>query len=232
MLPADLRAAEGQALAALQAALAARENGRWSLEWRFEGLRLLPLALRLLQALQQPAEAAAAPGSAAVARLLFPDAGATALAQREAPELASAIASFRDQKRLQSDGASRGLLLACGPSQAEYDDFEQLCSQHRGGVVMLNGSLEDAAVGIGSVARGRRRGFLAEWQSAYALVPLEGAALRHAFPGAWELYSETPQGYLLAASFEKRPDSEQQAEALGTNPGLSGVDAFLEGLRN
>lgn len=219
MLPADLRAAEAQALAALQAALAARENGRWSLEWRFEGLRLLPLALRLLQALQP-------------ARLLFPDAGATALAQREAPELASAIASFRDQKRLQSDGPSRGLLLACAPSQAEYDDFEQLCGQHRGAVVMLNGSLEDAAVGIGSVARLRRRGFLAEWQSAYALVPLEGAALRYAFPGPWELYSDSPQGYLLAASFENRPDGEQQAEALGTNPGLSSVEAFLEGLRN
>lgn len=230
MLPADLRAAEDQALGALQAALAAKADGRWTLEWRFEGLRVLPVALRLLENLSDASQAGQPP--AAQPRLLFPDAGATALAQRELPVLAGAIASFRDQKRLQSDGPTHGLLLACAPSQAEYDDFEQLCSQHRGPVVMLNGSLEDAAVGIGSVARQRRRGFLATWQSAYALVPLERAALRRAYPGPWELYREGPDGYAPVGSFENRPDSEQQAEALGTNPTLSGVEAFIEGLRN
>lgn len=230
MLPADLRAAEAQALGALQAALAAKPEGRWTVEWRFEGLRVLPVAVRLLESLSD-AGLIAQPAMPQP-RLLFPDAGATALAQREVPALAGAIASFRDQKRIQSDGPSQGLLLACAPSQTEYDDFEQLCSQHRGAVVMVNGCLEDAAVGIGSVARQRRRGFLATWQSAYALVPLERAALRHAYPGSWELYREGPDGYQPVTSFDSRPDGEQQAEALGTNATLSGVEAFLEGLRN
>ena len=48
MLPADLRSAEAEALAAVQAALASQTRGLWSVEFRFEGLRILPVALRLL----------------------------------------------------------------------------------------------------------------------------------------------------------------------------------------
>jgi hypothetical protein len=43
-------------------------------------------------------------------------------------------------------------------------------------VVTLNGRLEDAAVGIGSVARERRRGFGAQWQAAYELRPFADSA--------------------------------------------------------
>ena len=53
---------------------------------------------------------------------------------------------------------------------------------------MLNGRLEDAAVGIGSVARERRKGFVASWQQAYWLQPLEGGALMRCFPDDWRLY--------------------------------------------
>ena len=49
-------------------------------------------------------------------------------------------------------------------------------------MVLLNGKLEDAAVGIGTVARERRKGFLSSWQSAYALIPTGDGALRRAFP--------------------------------------------------
>ena len=56
----------------MQAALAAGQRGMWTVEFRFEGLRIMPVALRLLAALT-PAH----PGL----RLLFPDAGATALAK-------------------------------------------------------------------------------------------------------------------------------------------------------
>ena len=51
MLPADLRTAEAEALQALQAALAAGSGGRWTVEFRFEGLRLMPVVLRLLEGL-------------------------------------------------------------------------------------------------------------------------------------------------------------------------------------
>jgi hypothetical protein len=225
MLPADLRSAEAQALEALLAALTSQARGRWSVDWRFEGLRLLPVALRLAAALQQAGQAL---------RLVFADAGGAALARRDAPELAEQIVDFRGQ----TAGQSPPLLLVVAPAPPDYDDFEQLCSGHSGSVVMLNGSLEDAAVGIGSVARERRRGFLSQWQPAYALQPLDGSALRFAFPGPWELYRHDPDGFRLAATFEQRPDLEMQLAALAgeDGPGLAGnlraLDAFVEGLRS
>jgi hypothetical protein len=233
MLPADLRSAEAQALEALLVALPSQARGRWSVDWRFEGLRLLPVALRLAAALQTAGQPL---------RLVFADAGAAALARRDAPDLAAQIADFRGQMNQSGEQAAGEpappLLLAVAPSPPDYADFEQLCATHAGPVVMLNGSLEDAAVGIGSVARERRRGFLSQWQPAYGLQPLEGAALRFSFPGPWELYRQDPDGFRLAATFEQRPDLEMQMAALAGEggPGLAGnlraLDAFVEGLRN
>jgi hypothetical protein len=233
MLPADLRCAEAQALEALLAALPSRARGRWSVEWRFEGLRVLPVALRLATALQTAGQPV---------RMVFADAGGAALARRDAPELADQIADFRGQMRQAAEQVEGEpafpLLLAVAPSAPDYADFEQLCDGHAGPVVMLNGSLEDAAVGIGSVARERRRGFLSQWQPAYGVQPLEGAALRFAFPGPWELYRQDPDGFRLAATFDQRPDLEMQLAALageggsGLSGNLRALDAFVEGLRN
>lgn len=211
MLPADLAAAEAQARDALLAALGADVNGRWTVEWRFEGLRLLPLALRLAR---QLAQAGREP------RLLFADAGAAALAKRDGPDLAERCADFNSLLREQGQEASQGLLLAVAPSPAEYSDFERLCQQHRGAVVTLNGRLEDAAVGIGSVARQRRRGFVAQWQAAYCLQPLAEGVLRRSYPDQWQLYREDADGFRLAEQFERRPDGEQIAEALAGEAGL------------
>lgn len=274
----------------LNAALAESATGRWTLEFRFEGLRLLPLVLRLGQALQAQERQF---------RLVFPDAGATALAQRDAPDLAARTGSLKDQERLNAAAAGAGagagagvgggvdgaagtasgtgagasaeplgsdatstppvdasaaeapgsnpqrnaddsdpLLLLVAPGPSDYDAVERLCLNHRGGVVLLNGSLEDAAVGIGSVARERRRGFLSTWRSAYALLPLPEGALRRCFPGAWELYRNDPDGHRLVETFEQKPDAEQVAETLSPGQaatvagGLQALDRFLGSLRN
>ena len=211
MLPADLAAAEAQARDALLAALGADVNGRWTVEWRFEGLRLLPLALRLAR---QLVVAGREP------RLVFADAGSAALAKRDGPDLAERCADFNSLLREQGQETSQGLLLAVAPSPAEYGDFERLCQQHRGAVVTLNGRLEDAAVGIGSVARQRRRGFVAQWQAAYCLQPLAEGVLRRSYPEQWQLYREDVDGFRLANQFERRPDGEQIAEALAGEAGL------------
>lgn len=229
MLPPDLRAAEGEALAALTSALAEVPNGRWTLELRFEGLRILPVALRLADQL---------PRGGKDLRLLFPDAGAAALARRDGGELASCIASFADQARRQEQAASEGLLLLVRPSQAEYEVVETLCSNHRGAVVLINPALVDAAVGIGSVARQRRRGFLSQWQAAYALIPEIDRALRRAHPGPWELYRLDPDGFRPCAEFDQRPDVEQQLQSLDLQGGaalganLRALDSLLDGLRS
>jgi hypothetical protein len=87
-------------------------------------------------------------------------------------------------------------------------------------------------VGIGSVARERRKGFMAVWQSAYTLQPLAAAALRHAYPERWQLYRLDPDGYRAVGSFEKRPAPEELDEALtdGLGQGLRSMDRFMKDL--
>lgn len=237
MLPPDLRSAEAETLTAVRSALAAEPRGRWTVEWRFEGLRLLAPALRLAGELLTE--------TGRGGRLLFADEGAAALARRESEILAPRIASYGDERRRQGDeggvsggeGDGESLLLLVAPSQAEYDLVEALCGAHRGAVLLLNPNLEDAAVGIGSVARQRRKGFLSTWQTAYALLPDAESALRRAHPGEWELYRLDPDGYRLVRSFERRPDGESRAEALAGGGGgglagqLRGLNDLLEGLQ-
>jgi hypothetical protein len=243
MLPPDLRSAEAETLTAVRSALEAEPRGRWTVEWRFEGLRLLAPALRLAGDLLTEAGRGG--------RLLFADEGAAALARRESEILAPRIASYGDERRRQGkaggdgggegdnggEGGGEGLLLLVAPSQAEYDLVEALCGAHRGAVLLLNPNLEDAAVGIGSVARQRRKGFLSTWQTAYALLPDAESALRRAHPGEWELYRLDPDGYRLVRSFERRPDGESRAEALAGTGGvglagqLRGLNDLLEGLQ-
>ena len=229
MLPPDLRSAEAETLTAVRSALAAEPRGRWTVEWRFEGLRLLAPALRLAGDLLTE--------TGRGGRLLFADEGAAALARRESEILAPRIASFGDERRRQGEAGGEGLLLMVAPSQAEYDLVEALCGAHRGAVLLLNPNLEDAAVGIGSVARQRRKGFLSTWQTAYALLPDAESALRRAHPGEWELYRLDPDGYRLVRSFERRPDGESRAEALAGTGGvglagqLRGLNDLLEGLQ-
>ena len=225
-LPADLLSAESDLLVAVQAALASGEGSRWGATLRFENLRLLPVALRLAEAL------AAAHTDL---RVLWPDAGAAALARRDAPEMAAAIADF-NQWTAKADPDA--LLLVVGPQPSDYDAFMALCENHRGAIVMLNGRLEDAAVGIGSVARERRKGFVASWQQAYWLQPLEGGALMRSFPDNWALFRQDPDGYRWLSSSVKRPDPETLAALLagedpdGLKQQLGSVDRFLDGLRN
>lgn len=229
MLPADLRTAEAEAREALQAALASGSGGRWTVEFRFQGLRLLPLVLRLMEGLisERPE-----------LRLLFPDAGATALARRDAPALADRIGSFSDQRKRQQMEPYRGGLVLVGASLAEYEMVEAVCGGHGDNVVLLNSSLEDAAIGIGSVARQRRKGFLAGWRTAYALLPQADRALRCAYPGEWELYRLDPDGFRLAGRFEKKPDAEQQDLALsgreeaGLGGNLRALGQMIEDLQN
>jgi len=238
MLPPDLRSAEAETLSAVRSALAAEPRGRWTVEWRFEGLRLLAPALRLAGDLLTE--------TGRGGRLLFADEGAAALARRESEILAPRIASYGDERRRQGEaggdggggeGGGEGLLLLVAPSQAEYDLVEALCGAHPGAVLLLNPNLEDAAVGIGSVARQRRKGFLSTWQTAYALLPDAESALRRAHPGEWELYRLDPDGYRLVRSFERRPDGESRAEALAGTGGvglagqLRGLNDLLEGLQ-
>ena len=88
------------------------------------------------------------------------------------------------------------------------------------------------------MARQRRKGFLAGWRPAYALVPQADRALRCAYPGEWELYRLDPDGYRLAGRFEQKPDAEQQDLALsgrqeaGMGGNMRALGQMIEDLQN
>lgn len=143
VLPADLSEAEQRTFTALGEVLSSKRRGRWQVTWKFEGLRLLGPAIRLTQALKE---------SGVSLLLAWPDAGAAALAKRDGPEIADCCV---DLNQLQRDPAWAGrgdLLLIVGAQPSDYDTVEAICSQWFEPVVILNSRLEDAAVGIGSVA--------------------------------------------------------------------------------
>jgi len=229
-LPVDLRSAEHDAHLALAEALKLQCPGRWTADFRFEGLKLLPLALRWLTVRQKEAD----PGC-----LLLPDAGAAALAKRDAPDLAGQISTLGEERKRQAgDSSGNGLLIAVGPDPSDYELIQEVCEKHAGDVVMVNGRLEDSAVGVGSVARGRRKGFVSTWSTAYSLAPLAGGALQRCFPSPWEIYRKDTDGYRLVATAEQRPGSEALATALdpdhkdGLASGLKAVDRFFGALQS
>lgn len=228
-LPADLATAEQDLRRAVLDALVAAPSRRLSASLLFENLRLLPVALRLGVALN---DAGFEP------TLLWPDAGAAALARREAPELQGSIKDFNQWSAEPNAGDRTDLIVAIAPQPSDYDAFQEICDTHAGMVLMLNGRLEDAAVGIGSVARERRRGFVASWTACYWLQPVDAGALMRIHPDDWRVFRQDPDGYRLAGTTTTRPDSEGLAELLsvdgtqGIAAQLNTVDRFLDGLRN
>jgi hypothetical protein len=226
-LPADLYQAEAMTLVALEQALSDRQQRRWTVTWRFEGLRLLKPALRLATALK-------AAGQDVV--LGWPDAGSAALAQRECSELATHCLALKDLMLSEDPEIKGGLLLAIGPQPCDYELVEQICNSWQGTVVLLNGKLEDAGVGIGSVARGRRKGFLSIWRSAFHLEPLAEGALLQNEQEMWHLFKADPDGYRFLGTMPSNPDAEAIGMALnGDNDSfgrqLGAVDRFIEDLR-
>ena len=214
-------------LASLKQALSDRQQRRWTVTWRFEGLRLLKPGLRLATALESA-------GHDVV--LGWPDAGSTALAQRESPELAAHCFALKDLM-LSSDPEITGrMLLAIGPQPSDYEMVEQICNSWQGAVVLLNGKLEDAGVGIGSVARGRRKGFLSIWRSAFHLEPLAEGALLQTEKEMWHLFKADPDGYRFLGTMPSKPDAEAIGMALNGDRDslgrqLGAVDRFIEDLR-
>ena len=227
ILPADLNQAEAMTLESLQRALNDRQHRRWTVTWRFEGLRLLKPALRLAQALKEE-------GRDLV--LGWPDAGSAALAQRDDPTLASDCFAFKDLIPGSNPDRARHILLAIGAQPSDYDQVETICTGWEGPVVLLNGKLEDAGVGIGSVARGRRKGFLATWRSAFHLEPLAEGALLQNEPENWHLFRADPDGYRFISTTPSKPDAEAIATALNGDKDslkrqLGAVDRFIEDLQ-
>ena len=204
-VPPSLEAAIAQALTATQTALA---NGVTRLQVE---LAIPEIALQA----QDLARQFAPLFPDLNLRVLFPDAGAAALARRdwgETPFQVSDLGSRYtpvDAKIADTDEA----YLVVAPTAVEVLTVERLC-QLAGDrpVVLLIPQLEDVAiVGIGYAARQLRDRFLSSLTTSYYLRPLEQGAVLRVYPGLWQVYlsDETnEEGYRLIAEEPQKPLGE------------------------
>ena len=199
-LPENLQKAEEQLLLALNNASSSNISDRISINIKLEGLRILPVLLRLLRNIHKQNKPAI---------LLWPDAGATALAKRDAPDLAQSIMSFSDLLRNKQINLEKSLIFAASPQPYDYEEFELICTQSNNQIIMINGKLDDSAVGIGSVARERRKNFISKWLNIYWLEPITKGALFHCYPEDWKLFRLDNDGYRFFKNFDKKPSSDE-----------------------
>tara|TARA_Y100001968_G_C19342842_1_gene710462 strand:- start:25 stop:657 length:633 start_codon:yes stop_codon:yes gene_type:complete len=197
-LPIDLKAAEQQLFQALTKALSDSRYNRISCNLKFEGLRIMPISFRISNFLDQ---------NDISHHLVYSDVGASSLAKKEMPNLTSKIYSINEitRKNLPSDS----LLVVISPKYFDYEEYEKMCLSYSGVILMVNGQLEEAAVGIGSVARARRKGFISSWKDIYWLEPIRNGALMHIYPNDWFLYKLVSKGYEYVNSFPNKPNNEQ-----------------------
>ncbi len=203
-LPADLKEAEQQILVGIEASVMSRSASRWTVNLKFEGLKVLSLSINLSRNLL----------SKNLRHIIaFPDAGATALAKRDYEVMKNNIKSFKDV--INNDNIDiPDVLLAIQPQPSDYELFESMASNYSGQIIIVNGRLEDAAVGIGRVARERRKSFIDSWMNCYWLEPLKEGALLHQYPKGWMLYKYTPKGYLFCNEFQNKPTQEEMIDYL------------------
>ncbi len=204
-LPSDLKESEIQIIKSLEKLILEGNDKRLSINLKFEGLRLMPIVIRLVRNLNSI-------NSNVI--LLCPDAGATALAKRDASDLANQIFSFTDYLNNKIINREEKCLVALSPQHYDYDQYESICDIHKDLIIMFNGKLEDFAVGVGSVGRERRKGFISKWLNTYWLEPLSEGALLHIHPDNWKLFKKYDDGYRLAQNYENKPNPETIMEDL------------------
>ncbi|OLP20338.1 hypothetical protein BST81_00965 [Leptolyngbya sp. 'hensonii'] len=224
-LPDSLEAAVVQAKEATRAALA---DGllRIQVELVFSELKPMPIARQFLDLFEDLGEHL---------KVIFPDAGAAALASRDWGPQPFAIRSLSEVKG-QPQPEDR-LFLLVSPSSVEVSEVEKFSEQVGDRpIIMLNPQLEDAAtIGIGYASRQLRIRFLSTFEPCYYLRPLEQAALLRAYPGSWQVWQELDQEYKLVAEQSHKPVGEELDQILFGSPetpeALKGREGFFKGLQ-
>ena len=198
-LPAKLHDAELLMQKSVIDILSQENNKLISTNLAFENIKLNPIVYRLQDRLKVNGYSS---------YLLWADTGASALAKRDMPDIKSSIFSFSEfNKFIQNDYEER-LLIAISPQPYDYESFNEICLKYSSKVIMLNGRLEDTAVGIGTTGRERRKTFIYSWKLAFYLQPLDKGALIKEFNQSWHLFRLDLDGYRYCSSFNNRPDEE------------------------
>ncbi|MBT9313136.1 DUF1995 family protein [Leptothoe kymatousa] len=199
-LPTSLEETIDQAIASTKAAI---EDGvtRLQVEMVIPELKQQPIAERFLGLFEDL--------GINQFKVLFPDAGAAALAKRDWNEPDFTIRGINEiQAAIDPDDDA---ILVVNPSAVEVQDVEKLCNEAQDRpVIILNPALEDVSVvGIGYAARQLRERFLSTLTSCYYYRPLEDAAVLRRHPGSWQVWQDVGEKYELQAELPERPSSEE-----------------------
>ena len=199
-LPKTLGEAVSQASIATQNAIA-DGNNRLQVEILLPELNPMPVAERFLTTEDD--------NTHKFNKIFFPDAGAAALARRDwgdAPfellDISTKRVSVEEQIQPEDEA-----ILCIAPTAQEVLQIEKLCNAMGDRpVVLLNPRLEDVSiVGIGYAGRQLRDRFLKNIQSCYYLRPLEEGTLFRCYPGLWQVWRETTDGYELIKELPNKP---------------------------
>lgn len=143
----------------------------------------------------------------ATLKVVFPDAGAAALARRNWGDLSCRVVDLGSrvtpvEKKVAEE--DRIFLLVC-PSAVEIQKVEKFCNLAGDRpTILLIPQLEDVSiVGIGYAARQLRERFLSTLESIFYLQPMEGAALYRCFPAPWQVWQEKTEGGALELLAER-----------------------------
>ncbi|MEA5464138.1 DUF1995 family protein [Leptothoe sp. PORK10 BA2] len=197
-LPNSLEETIDQAIASTKAAIADGIT-RLQVEMVIPELKQQPIAERFLSLFQD---------LGLQCKVLFPDAGAAALAKRDWDNPDFTIRGINEiQATVEPDDEA---LLIVNPSSVEVEDVEKLCNDAQDRpVIILNPTLEDVSVvGIGYAARQIRERFLSTLTSAYYYRPMPDAAVLRRHPQGWQIWQEVGDQYELKGELPERPSSE------------------------
>ena len=192
----------------------AKESARLALE---EGIKRICLEIVIPEiALQAQALAleftSLLPGKEAGLKVIFPDTGAAALAQRdwgETPFRVTDLGSRATTVETKISEIDEVFLLVC-PSSVEVATVEKLCNLAGDRpVILLLPQLEDVStVGIGYAARQLRERFISTLESVYYFRPLDGVVVLRCYPSPWLVYLEGEEGYELISEQGQKPVGE------------------------
>lgn len=145
-------------------------------------------------------------------KVLFPDAGAAALARRDWGEVPFKILDVGTRAPLAEKIAPEDrALLFIAPSAVEVERVEKLCElAAERPIVMLNPRLEEVAgVGIGYAGRQLRTRFLNGIESCYYLRPIENVSVFRYYPSQWQIWREAGEEFELIAEQPKKPMGDE-----------------------
>tara|TARA_Y100001968_G_scaffold333593_1_gene397462 strand:- start:610 stop:1248 length:639 start_codon:yes stop_codon:yes gene_type:complete len=204
ILPKDLKEAEKLISVSVIGYLNDSPSRFSSLNLLFENIRLIPIISRLAVKLLE---------NNINFYLLWPDEGASALAKRDLPEFDEFIFSFSKFEKNINNINNTYVCIAVKPEPYDFDEFKKICEMYTGKIIMINGRLEDLAVGIGNLGRERRKAFISLWQNIFWLQPLSRGAIMFLYKSNWKVFRLDNDGYRYCKSFDIKPDDESINEA-------------------